>query len=657
MPLPDSAIRQFYNRVTEPHPSIIVEEDRRRARLFSAMLLVGALTSFVLVIATLYFIYAEGENFTNFGLASTATIISIALYPLSRTQYYRLAVALLIGLLSTALIIASLIFTNLFDIIYVVLLVGYAAMLFSPRAGIWLTLGVTTIVVIAAPLIPRTALSFDVQFGWMMVAFFTICLNLIILSTMVRGDVNQIRAQAQGLRKAKEEADRANQAKSTFLANMSHELRAPMTAILGFADVLQQSATISSADRDHLEVVQRSGSHLLSLIDDILEVSRIEAGHVTYEPSDIDLYSVVDDALTLLAERAKTKNLQLNWEIFQNVPQYMYTDGRKLRQIMINLVNNAVKYTERGSVDVFVLKTSNTLLEIIVADTGVGIAQDELERIFEAFHQVDSGRKARSGTGLGLTISQEYAAMMRGRLHVESRLNKGSAFHVELPYHPPQGQTPPPAEPPREACHMLLVEVEQPRLEELLKSVTVDVRHTNVALLPQLVSDWVPTVVILAVDNIDDLKKILAPLRAMEASPMLIGLCTDESQHARLRSEGFKHVCSPPTSTLDAARLLSIALPEQYWHRAESVNGPVTEASLLSAEDIVQLRPDVVRALQNSALQADLAGVQGLIAELQSTHPHIADKLDRLAYGFRFDLIIEMIDSFYATHEAQTARN
>ena len=235
--------------------------------------------------------------------------------------------------------------------------------------------------------------------------------------------------------KAREAAEAANRAKSTFLANMSHGIRTPMNAILGYTQILQRDAALGQVQRDYVDVINRSGEHLLGLINDVLEMSKIEAGHTTFNPQEFDFYALLDDIESMFRARASEKHLALEMTRTGEVPRHLYADSAKIREVVINLLGNAVKFTEAGAISVGISSTASSKdardhsLSIEVRDTGYGIAPEELDRAFQPFEQTRSGRYQMGGTGLGLPISLEYARMMGGDLVVESSVGKGSTFH------------------------------------------------------------------------------------------------------------------------------------------------------------------------------------------------------------------------------------
>lgn len=249
-------------------------------------------------------------------------------------------------------------------------------------------------------------------------------------------DISDRKQTELALRQAMEAAEAANLAKSIFLANMSHELRTPLNVILGFAQVMARDPDLTPTQQEDLQTIQRSGDHLLSLINDVLDLSKIEAGHCTLEETGFDLIALLHSLRNMLAERASSKGLDLGFEIAPEVPQFIVADAQKLRQVLINLLSNAIKFTKKGNVTLRVqtqeFQQPNTLM-FEVEDTGVGIAPEELNTIFDAFVQAQAGKRSVSGTGLGLTISRKLLELMGGEITVKSKIEQGSTFSFTLP--------------------------------------------------------------------------------------------------------------------------------------------------------------------------------------------------------------------------------
>jgi PAS domain S-box-containing protein len=261
-----------------------------------------------------------------------------------------------------------------------------------------------------------------------------------LVSTM--NDISDRRESEVALQQAKLEAEAANRAKSRFLSNMSHELRTPLNAILGFTQVMNRDTSLSPNQRDRVDIISRSSEHLLEMINDVLDMAKIESGRVDIYSNSFDLYRLLETLDNMFSMRLLTKGIALVIEQIYNVPQFIKTDEGKLRQILINLIGNAIKFTDEGQIRVKVRliedrqsqEKSNTLLFFDIEDTGVGIANSELDSIFEAFFQGKQGSSSgRVGTGLGLPICREFVQLLNGNIGVSSKLGGGSLFQFYIP--------------------------------------------------------------------------------------------------------------------------------------------------------------------------------------------------------------------------------
>jgi len=289
----------------------------------------------------------------------------------------------------------------------------------------------------------------------------------------VARDIRDRKRAEEALQKAVLAADAANRAKSEFLASMSHELRTPLNAILGFSQIMSKDNSLSNEHQKNLSIINRAGEHLLALIDDILEVSKIEAGRTNFTESSFDIRQLLNNLEEMLELKASAKGLELIFQYGDDIPQYVKADEGKLRQVLLNLLGNAIKFTQFGRVMLRVSVSSSLpgvdgqrvgvtttesnhklTLHFAVEDTGPGIDPEEMYLLFEAFGQTETGRKSQQGTGLGLPISQKYVQLMGGKIQVSTTPGRGSIFAFEIPISLAEADSVPPAKPYRQIIHL-----------------------------------------------------------------------------------------------------------------------------------------------------------------------------------------------------------
>jgi signal transduction histidine kinase/CheY-like chemotaxis protein/ligand-binding sensor domain-containing protein len=324
-----------------------------------------------------------------------------------------------------------------------------------------------------------------------------------MLEATVRERTTELAEKIEQLHDSEQRALAASRAKSAFLANMSHELRTPLNGVLGFAQLLTRRKDRDAEDREGLDVIMRSGEHLLGLINDVLSLSKIEAGRVELEREPFALETLVRDVENVFRVRAEEKKLRMRLDL-DELPPVVVGDAGKLRQILINLVGNAVKFTESGGVTLRV-SWNDGRANFLVDDTGPGIAGDDLPRLFEPFVQTDSGHRAKEGTGLGLALSRDLARLMSGDISVESEAGRGSRFRVDVALPEATSETPAPSAdrrrvaslaPGQEPVRVLVVDdtpLNRTVLTRLLAAVGFEVRDAaNGDEALAIVEEWQP---------------------------------------------------------------------------------------------------------------------------------------------------------------------
>ncbi|PSN20178.1 hypothetical protein C7271_03460 [filamentous cyanobacterium CCP5] len=331
----------------------------------------------------------------------------------------------------------------------------------------------------------------------------------------------KIRQQAADLEQAKNTAEAANMAKSNFLANMSHELRTPLNAILGFTEILAEDSNLSLSQHESLSIINHSGEHLLELINDVLNMAKIESGKISLQEVCFDLYEFLSKLENLFRLNAKIKQLDLNFILHPELPRHICSDEGKLRQILTNLLGNAVKFTQTGRITLEVSTISSPDkhgpqsfdcmdLRFTVTDTGPGISASELDSIFEPFVQSETGRLAQEGTGLGLTIIRRLLQAMGGAIQVKSEVNIGTRFDVVLPVKAAAPEEAPPQTDPISledltvvnSSYRILVVDDAPTnrmvLRHILGSLGLEVREAeNGQAAIQIWQEWAPHLVLM----------------------------------------------------------------------------------------------------------------------------------------------------------------
>jgi len=486
------------------------------------------------------------------------------------------------------------------------------------------------------------------------------------LEAEVAERTSELRASRQVALLAQEAAEKANRSKSLFLASMSHELRTPMNAILGFAQILARSAELSEAQQEKVGIIVRSGEHLLSIINDILDLAKIESGKAVREDEDMDLQVFLDDLVAMLRVRAEAKGLRLYLDPAASFPRFVRTDAAKLRQILINLVGNAIKFTVQGSVRIGVGTASvagaaeamSLLFE--VADTGIGIAPADQYRVFEPFEQV--GQK--EGTGLGLAITRQYVHLLGGTLALQSSEGSGSVFRFDVTFSAVRDlaslQMPHPLRRSGGGYanaadfRILLVEDHADNrylLRSILEPLGFVVRTAaDGAEGVRVFVEWCPHVVLMdrRMPVLDGLAATRA-IRAQDGGAEVKIIAVTAQAFAEERQEMLEAGCdaflAKPFREDDLLMELERLLPLQ--RRAESrfekrVPGvdenPQTDPSLIATLD-----PELRAALRVAAQRLDLQQVEALVAQVPPTQAQVAAQVRGLARSFNFEGLLALL--------------
>ncbi len=488
--------------------------------------------------------------------------------------------------------------------------------------------------------------------------------------TFTARDITE-RKQAEADRSARQAAEEANRAKSAFLANMSHEIRTPLNAVLGFAQILKRDDTLTPRQVGMLHTIGRSGRHLLNLINDILDMSKIESGRFELRPADFCLQDLLDDVEMMFRSRAQARQLQFLVERDESVPRYINADEGKLRQVLINLMSNAVKFTKTGGVAVRIRcetatnssnGESNILCLVVeVEDSGPGIAEEELERIFEPFRQSGTARDA-GGTGLGLAVSRRIVDLMGGSLTVKSQVGKGSCFRFDALVKSAEGaaQEIAPAmrqvvglEPGSGPFRILVADDQKDNrdlLAALLEPLDFEIREAiNGQEALDIFQTWSPHAVLMdmrmpVLDGYEATRRIKTTGKGRGTSVIAVTASAFDDAEKEVLAAGVDGYVRKPFRSEEIFAVLEKCLGLRYVYADNTGQTPeAASVQPLTRADLALLPETLRQAMRQAVDEGDMAGLQALITQVEETDAEAAHKLRNLADQYDYGTLSHVL--------------
>jgi len=521
----------------------------------------------------------------------------------------------------------------------------------------------------------------------------------VVALVATRQDITDIREAEEALRKSNEElqkrsselaaaldtarelqdqAEKANRAKDTFLANMSHELRTPLNAILGYAQLMVRDAHVTPTQQEHLKTIARSGEHLLGLINDVLTMSKIEAGRTTLHEKAFNLHRQIHGLQEMFQLRADGKGLTLLLDIAPGVPTYVHADEGKLRQVLMNLLSNAIKFTEEGGVALQIgcqrqdAEIADVMLFIEVKDTGVGIEPEEMDTLFDPFIQTASGQQSQEGTGLGLPISKQFASLMGGELGVSSIVGQGTTFRLQIPVtlvdedavegldlqprHRVTGIEPGQAAPDGGPFRLLVVEDNPSNRElliQLLAPFDFELRAAvNGAEGVELWEQWQPHLVLMdmrmpVMDGYEATRHIKSRAAAADRPAIVVALTASafEEDREAILAAGCDDFVRKPFREHDIFNVLHHHLGVRFVY--ETVTSAFDEIEGKSLSELQVAVERLPAAWANDLHQAidtlDINQIFALIEAARPQAPELADMLAQWTHNFEYDKMMTLI--------------